>query len=161
MGLGGGASDDEGEYAASRYVPQLRTILEELARNCLSIEEYPSVLPMPDLPQSSSASAGSARGARSARGGRKGEVGSARKGTGSSSRWSKSGGAEGKRSTGPTNLSGGRCMVFMVGGISYGELKVSRDVMNNESREVIVGSTAFISPSDFIDDLALLGEEED
>jgi len=51
-------------------------------------------------------------------------------------------------------------MVFMVGGMSFSELKVARDVMNKESREAIVGSTAFLSAGDFIDDLALLGQDE-
>lgn len=33
--------------------------------------------------------------------------------------------------------------------------------MEKEMREVIVGSTAFISAKDFVDDLALLGRDEE
>lgn len=159
---GGGASDVESEYAASRYVPALKATLEDLARNCLSLEEFPSVMPMPDQGQSGSNSSRSARNsAASARSSRRGEAGSVRKSAGATSRWSKSTGTEGKRSAGPVNLSGGRCMVFMVGGLSFSELKVARDVMSNESREVIIGSTAFLAPRDFLEDLTILGLEEE
>lgn len=154
--------DDDSEYAASRYVPILRTILEDLARNALSLEEYPSVLPMPESASSpSSAGGSSARGARSARSSRKDVAGSARKSGGATSRWAKSSISERKGSTGPTNLSGPRCLVFMMGGLSYTELKTARDVMSKESREVVIGSTAFLSASDFIDDLTILGREDE
>jgi len=157
----GAASDEESEYAASRYVPALRTILEELTGNRLSMEDYPSVLPMPDQVPTQSAPSSSARGssARSSRSSR--GAGSARKSTGASSRWSKSTASDNKRSSGPTNYSGGRCIVFMMGGMSYSELRVSREVMTKEAREIVVGSTTFLSPDDFIDDLALLGQDDE
>ena len=163
-----GGADDEGEYAASRYNPPLKTILEELVNNSLSIEDYPSVLPMPEMGPSSSSggSAGasaSGRGgaARSARSSRRGEAASARRTTGASSRWAKSSGVENKRGTGPISFSGGRSIVFFLGGMSYQELKVTRDVMMNESREIVVGSTTFLSPSDFVGDLVKLGQEDE
>lgn len=51
--------------------------------------------------------------------------------------------------------------MFMMGGLSYSEIKASRDVMKSESRELIVGSTALLSPKDFIEDLELLGQDDD
>lgn len=158
----GAASDDEAEYAASRFVPAFRTILEDLARNCLSMEDYPSVLPMPEMAASPTSASRVATSARSsARSSRRGEAGSARKGAGASSRWAKSSLTEGKRTNGPTNLSGGRCMVFMMGGLSFPELKSAREVMKKELRDVVVGSTAFVSAEDFMKDLELLGREDD
>lgn len=52
-------------------------------------------------------------------------------------------------------------MVFMLGGVSFTELKTVREIMNNESREVVIGSTAFLSAKDFVDDLTLLAKDDD
>lgn len=143
--------DDESEYASSRYIPALKGILNDLVSNSLSIEEYPSVIPMP-------ASMTSAAGAGSARRRNKALEGSARKKKGVTDKWSRTGNAPSDSSGAATSFQGGRNMVFMVGGISYLELKVARDVMDNESREIIVGSTKFVSPSEFIDDLTTLAQ---
>lgn len=97
----------------------------------------------------------SSAGAGSARRRSKGLEGSARKKKGATDKWSRTGNSQ--TPTGPaTSFQGGRNMVFMIGGISYLELKVARDIMDKESREIIVGSTKFVSPSDFIDDLTTL-----
>lgn len=140
--------DEESEYASSRYVPALKGILTDLVGNALSIEEYPSVIPMP-ASMTSAASASSAR--------RKGKAleGSARKKKGATEKWSRTGNSA-TSSGAATSFQGGRSMVFMVGGISFPELKVARDIMEKESREIIVGSTKFVSPSEFIDDLTTL-----
>jgi syntaxin-binding protein 1 len=130
--------DEESEYASSRYVPSLK-----------GLEEYPSVIPMP-ASMTSSAGAGSAR-RRS-----KAQEGSARKKKGATDKWSRTGNSSSESSSAATSFQGGRNMVFMVGGISYLELRVARDVMENESREIVVGSTKFVGPSEFIDDLTTL-----
>lgn len=130
-------------------MPAIRTILTDLVSNSLSVEEYPSVIPMP-ASMTSSAGAGSARR-------RSGLEGSARKKKGVTEKWSRTGNAQ--TSTGvATTFTGGRNIVFMVGGLSFLELKVARDIMEKESREIIVGSTKFVSPSDFIDDLSTLSQ---
>jgi len=142
--------DDESEYASSRYVPALKSILNDLVSNGLSIEEYPSLIPLP-------ASMTSSAGASSARRRSKALEGSARKKKGATEKWSRTGNAE--TTTGvATTFTGGRNLVFMVGGLSFLELKVARDVMEKESREIIVGSTKFVSPSEFIDDLSTLSQ---
>ena len=141
--------DEESEYASSRYVPALKGILSELVTNSLSVEEYPSVIPMP-------ASMTSAAGTGSARRRNKALEGSARKKKGATDKWSRTGNSTTESANAPTAFQGGRNMVFMVGGMSYLELRVARDVMESESREIIVGSTKFIGPSEFIDDLRTL-----
>ena len=156
----GSVSDEESEYAASRYVPPLKGILSDLAANQLSFDDYPSVLPMPESNPAASITP-SSRGGSSARSARQKTGGTARKSTGASSRWSKStSSADSKRSSGPTNLSGGRLLTFMMGGISYPELRVAREVMAKESREIIIGSTAYLTANDFISDLSLLGQDD-
>lgn len=152
-------SDDEAEYAASRFVPALKTALTEMAQESLSFDDYPSVMPMPE---NAPGAAGSARGGKSARSGRRGEATSARKTSGASSKWAKSsrdkGGSGG---SGPVRYVGGRHIVFMIGNLSYTELRVAEEVSRKESREVIIGSTAFVTASEFMEDLTLLGQDED
>jgi syntaxin-binding protein 1 len=154
-------STEKSEYASTRYKAPLKSILEDLVLNNLSIEDYPSVLPMPDQGPSSSATASRNAGARSARTKIGEAVGSARKKAGSSDRWAKSSNTTGSRSSGPSNFTGGRCIVFTVGGMSFSEIRLARDVMNQESREIVVGSTAFVSPEDFLKDLEMLGQDAD
>lgn len=143
-----GSFEEESEYAASRYVPQLKAILSDLVGNALSIEEYPSVIPMP-ANLTSAASAASAR--------RRGKAleGSARKKKGATDKWSRTGNSAAASSV-ATTFNGGRNLVFMVGGLSFSELNVARDIMEKESREIIIGSTKFVSPNEFLDDLTTL-----
>lgn len=156
----GNVSDDEGEYASSRYVPMLKGILEDLADGTLSMDDYPSVMPMPEQGPSAAAITSGKRGG-TARSSARGSAASARKSGGASSRWSKSSSGEASRGgTGPTNFSGGRSMVFVVGGASFSELRVARQVSQATCREIVLGSTAFLSPKDFVSELELLGEEE-
>lgn len=49
-------------------------------------------------------------------------------------------------------------MVFMVGGMAFSEVSAARELMFKESREIVVGSTTFSSPTDFIKDLRTLKE---
>jgi len=141
--------DEDSEYASSRYVPPLKKILKDLVSNQLSIEEYPSVIPMP--PMSMSSSTGVASSAR--RRGKAGVESSSRK-KGATDKWGK------KQSKGSesSHYDGGRNIMFMVGGLSFAELRVVRDVMERESREIIAGATKFISPDEFVDDLKTLTE---
>jgi syntaxin-binding protein 1 len=129
-------------------VPSLKGILTELVANQLSIEDYPSVIPMPAMPAVSTSAASARR--------RKAE-GSARKKKGATDKWSRAGSTQSASGT-AANYTGGRSLVFMVGGVSYSELKVAREVMEKESREIVMGSTKFVSPSNFMDDLSTLSE---
>lgn len=96
--------------------------------------------------------AGSAR-----RRGKGGLDGSARKKGGATDKWGKVSSSS-KSPTNGSNYIGGRSLVFMVGGLSYSELRVARDVMQKELREIIAGSTKFVSPSEFVSDLHTLAE---
>ena len=109
--------------------------MKDLVANQLSHEEYPSVIPMPTSVSSSTGIASSAR----------------RRGKGDR-------GKKQSKVNGSTHYDGGRNIVFMVGGLSFAELRVIRDVMEKESREIIAGATKFISPDEFIDDLKTLKE---
>lgn len=148
--------NNDSEYATSRYKPLLKPVLEALCIGELSIDEYPSLLPMPT---SSSSKAGRPTASlRNSVRKSSGSASSARKSVGASSKWATNA-RESKRSTGPINFAGPRNIVFIMGGTSYTELCVARDVMENESSEVIIGSTAFLSPSEFMGDLAKLANQ--
>jgi hypothetical protein len=143
----------ETEYTAVRYVPLVKSTLEALANNELSLDDYPSVTPMPIQ-----ATARTNNGKSPKSGGAAVVVGSARKRDGGTA--SRFTGADGtKRSTGPMNFTGGRSMVFVVGGCCYSELRVAREVMEAQSREIIMGGTSFLTTEQFLDDLGKLAEE--
>lgn len=133
--------DADATFANSRYVPPLKHILEQVVENTLSTDKFPSARAN-DIPSTSSAVA-SAR--------RKPE-GSARKG-GATDRWQRSNQKEGNKDE---TYAGGRLIVFIVGGMSYAELRVTREVQAKAGKEVIAGSTIFSKPNDFLDDLRRL-----
>lgn len=135
--------DADAEFANSRYVPPLKHILEEIVQNRLSMEDYPSVNPMPEMHGTGSGAAHSAR---------KRPDGSARRG-GATSRWQRSIPAE---KTKEESYQGGRVIVFMVGGMCFSELRVAREVMAKESKEIIAGSTTWLKPKQFIDHIRRL-----
>ena len=53
-------------------------------------------------------------------------------------------------------FEGGRIIVFMIGGMSFAEIRVSREVQDKENREVVAGSTCFIKATEFIEDIGSL-----
>jgi syntaxin-binding protein 1 len=146
--------DDEDEFAASRYKPFLSKILKQLVgadEQPLSFEDFPSVMPMPE----SSASSGTAASARRKKKHHGAVEGSARKGAGASKRWASTA-ASSKGKASATSFTGGRNIVFTVGGMAYPEMNVCRDIMAQESREIVFGSTAFVTAREFVDDLSTL-----
>jgi syntaxin-binding protein 1 len=111
-----------------------------LVNNTLDINTYP---PVRDLPQGHGSGAGTVTSARKRNDG------------GATSRWQKSNAREGAKDE---SYQGGRIIVFVIGGLSYSELRIARDVMAKESREVVVGSTVFSNPNEFLDDLRRLAK---
>jgi syntaxin-binding protein 1 len=132
-------AESESEYSSSRYVCLLKPILEQAASGKLSVDEYPSVMPLPDaeavLGQSSSAAAKSVRKAASG-----------------TSKWQTQSSASSAGGKKKTSYSG-RQIVFMAGGMCYSELRAAREVMNASGTDVVVGATRFISPENFLVDL--------
>jgi len=127
------AHDNDSEYASSRYVCNLKLVLEELANDQLSMETYPSILPMP------------------AGGG--GGVASVRKKTGSA----RTGHSRFKKADKGTSFAGSRQIVFMIGGLCYSELRAVHETTKKCEKEIVVGSTNLINPEDFIENVMSLG----
>jgi succinylarginine dihydrolase len=132
-----------------------------LSNNELSFDTYPSLLPMPASAATPVSRTSGARNSAvaSVRKSTSGAASSARKSAGASSKWaanSSSLSASTSSTSGPIAFTGARNLVFMVGGLCYAEMRVSREVMEQTSREIILGSTSFLSANDFLDDLAKL-----
>jgi syntaxin-binding protein 1 len=121
--------EDDSEYASSRYVPKVKTLLAAMAENTLDVDEYPSVLPMPE------GSSGSAASVRT-------------KTTRSRGRWGND-----KKTAG---FSGPRLLVFIAGGASFSELRSAEEVMASGEREVMIGSTAFLKPDEYLQNVLTL-----
>jgi Sec1 family len=159
------APDEDSQFAATRYIPVMKSILTAMCHDELSFESYPSVLPMP-TPSSSPAGRSSSGAARnsstinSARKSTSGAASSVRKTVGASSKWGANAGSSLSAShtggAGPVAFTGARGVVFMVGGLCYPELRVAREVMEQTGREIILGSTSFLSANEFMDDLGKL-----
>eukprot|EP00584_Thalassiosira_punctigera_P003108 CAMPEP_0172539874 /NCGR_PEP_ID=MMETSP1067-20121228/10987_1 /TAXON_ID=265564 ORGANISM="Thalassiosira punctigera, Strain Tpunct2005C2" /NCGR_SAMPLE_ID=MMETSP1067 /ASSEMBLY_ACC=CAM_ASM_000444 /LENGTH=681 /DNA_ID=CAMNT_0013325625 /DNA_START=130 /DNA_END=2175 /DNA_ORIENTATION=- len=146
---GSSSSESTSEYSSSRYVPLLKSVMEEAASGNLSVDEYPSVMPLPDA----EAVLGS--------GSKPKMVSSVRKDTGAS-KWKKSSTGSGASGPGGKKKShgGGRQIVFVAGGVCYSEMRAAREVMEATGTEVVIGSTKCIAPADFIGDLHSLFQQE-
>jgi syntaxin-binding protein 1 len=116
--------------------------MEDAAQGKLSVEDYPSVLPLPDAESMLAPTA---------------------KAYHKSVRKPMMNAFSASTATQSTNVgkkkaaSGGRQIVFMAGGMCYSELRSAREVMNTTGTEIVIGSTRCITPKDFIDDLNSLG----
>jgi len=135
----GNTDDTESEYASSRFACELKGILTELQENKLSLDDFPSVLPMPVESLESSGYSSMAKSVRT---------------SGTNSRFR-------RRSTestemGGAKLFGARQIVFMAGGACYSELRTTRDLMEAGGPETMIGCTHLINPEQFVKDLASL-----
>jgi len=146
--------EEDEEFTASRYNPIMKKILRSLvgADDPLSFEDFPSVMPMPEQNASTGAAASARRGKNKKHHG--GVEGSARKG-GGKGKFTSASGATSKKGV-PKTFVGGRSIVFTIGGMSYSEMRIARDIMDQESKEIIFGSTAFVTAKEFVEDLSKL-----
>lgn len=136
--------DSGSEYSSSRYACDLKNILLKMREKTLSFDEYPSIFPMPEE--------GSSSGSTMVSGG----VGSVRASSSkysskNSSRYSKANSSNvGKK------FSGARQMIFIAGGACFSELLAAEQMMDDGGSEVILGSTHFCNPEQFVEMLRYL-----
>ena len=131
-------NDTESEYSSSRFACELKGTLLQMQENKLSLDDFPSVLPMP---VQHTESVGRSKVAKSARGDT------------TPSRFRKN---NGDSSAGGQKLFGARQIVFIAGGACYSELRSARDVMDASGYETMLGCTHLVNPSDFVKGLATL-----
>jgi len=140
--------ENDSEYSSSRYVCNLKETLQKMQDGTLSIQEYPSVQPMPDLDDTG-------RNSRNAPSVRQNVRQSARQGKSNKSDKFRKPKFSGKDSV-KKQFSGSRHIVFIAGGMCHSEVRCAQELMDKGGPEIILGSTRFISPSQLMDDLATL-----
>jgi len=126
------AATAEGEYADTRHVGQLKGLLDSLLAGELPLEKYGST------------------GAPAIKDGEVKQVAKSVRRNQASAANAK----YGKREQGA--YTGGRYLVFIAGGVSFSELRVAHDLMVQQNKEIIIGGTHLINPTQFIDDVAEL-----
>ncbi|KAI9145008.1 Sec1-like protein [Paraphysoderma sedebokerense] len=117
---------DDVPYELSRYVPALKYTMEDSVNNTLDTSLYPYLRDNPDMEKDQPKA-----------------VGQSLRSTKPS--WQKKGNEK-------TDVKG-KLIVFILGGVSYSEVRSAYEVTQTSNREVIIGSTHTIVPKKFIDDL--------
>ncbi|KAI0629391.1 Sec1-like protein [Trametes polyzona] len=130
---------NEEEYELSRYKPVLRTVLEEHVSNKLDPTLFPYVKDAPTAatPASSLRSSPAIQPAVSLRS--------------QKPSWHKA--ARGGATHQDTRQ---RILVFVAGGMTYSEMREAYLLSKSLNKEIIIGSTHALTPSQFVDDLKVL-----
>jgi hypothetical protein len=116
----------EGEFVDSRHQCLLKSLMEQLVGGQLPTDKYPGVGPAVSASSEMKSAAKSVRR------------------FGANSRWNKK----------ESNVTGGRYIAFVAGGVTFSELRSAYELQTQHSKEVIVGGTSFVSPREYMSDLA-------
>ncbi|KAI8820209.1 Sec1-like protein [Fimicolochytrium jonesii] len=174
--LMGRKADNRGQYAYglrdrgkehkfdnTRYTPVLRYIVEDIIKNLADGNVFPWVREPPPTENSgrpatwatsgpSSGTASPAPMRAKASWATRRAVVSANVGSGSAGAGSGTTGFQ-PLATEVLRANGPRMIVFVLGGVTPGEMKVCYDLIKTHHREIIIGSTHLITPKDFLEDL--------
>jgi syntaxin-binding protein 1 len=126
---GAASATAEGDYQDTRHVGVLKGLLEQMITGELDKDKYPAVGP------SISSSAQAQENAKSQR-----------KTNTKNERWARKG----------KSVSGSRCMCFVLGGLTYSEMRAGYELQATHSKEVVVGGTSFLSPDEYMADVKSL-----
>ncbi|CAG8444162.1 14353_t:CDS:10 [Ambispora leptoticha] len=125
-------SSEESQYDLSRYIPNLKTILESHINNTIDHTAYPYTKdPSAEVDAGGKAAPAQPVSLRSAK-----------------PAWYKKGQSTESRAS--------RIIVFVAGGVAYSEIRSAYELSEKHNRDVIIGSTHVITPKKFIDDLKYL-----
>jgi len=124
-----------------RYVPYLQGIMEQLVENKLDDEKYPYTSPPPASSSDASAAKSSGKSARKTKAGDWKSAGKNEK-------------DEAKDGGGFDEDSRPLFIVFVLGGITYSEIRSAYEIAKQKNVKLIVGSTNILIPADYIRQLA-------
>merc|ERR1711862_516183 len=113
----------ESSFCGMRYAPNVKKLLGQMLKDQLSPDDYPGTQPLPTFKTITAESVRS-RGTSSIK----------------NSKWNK----EKKKKKA---FTGGRQIVFILGGMCMSELRSGYECMDGGEKEIIMGSTEFLSPN--------------
>ncbi|KAL4443933.1 hypothetical protein ABPG75_011670 [Micractinium tetrahymenae] len=135
--------EDDAAFALTRFVPMLQEVLEDAAAGKLSTDEYPYVA-TPASPSGSRSSLPSSADTTPKAG-----VGVSVRSVRTTGAWAKKGGAGGT----PDKADAGRSrrlFVFIVGGVTYSEMRTAHRLSARLGRDVFLGGTSVVTPARFL-----------
>lgn len=143
--------DDSEVYKSARWVPILKDIMEEAVNNTLSEKEFQFIdkKEMKAL-QDQNALASGAASARSTK------PGWANRNRDKAAETKKKGGFWKADKVG---TSGSRVIVFVIGSMSYSEMRCAYEVTQSTKREIIIGSNCALSPNKFLNEVETLSQQ--
>ncbi|KAJ1656863.1 syntaxin binding protein 1 [Dispira simplex] len=149
--MGGPQNPDEDSYNLSRYVPRFKKVVDDHLRGQLDDSEYPLLRPPQDERAMQSALSRKSLRSVKATWARPSPGGSGTP-TGTT--------PPGVRRTVSTasNSSGGKLVIFVVGGVTYSEIRATYELSQAYGWDIYLGSTHIMSPREFLHSLVGLHE---
>ncbi|KAL2915942.1 syntaxin binding protein 1 [Polyrhizophydium stewartii] len=167
-------NDDDMPYDLSRYVPIIKRVMEDQISNTIPKEVFPWVseptadqlgivseaprmfrftsngltAPDPNYPHSLRTTRASWVNRKPAKGGSGGGIGGGG-GSGGGGKGDSSG--AGDKEKADLRRNGPRVIVFVLGGLTYSEIRSAYEVTRDAQREVLLGTTHIYNPSQFVD----------
>ncbi|XP_065829369.1 syntaxin-binding protein 1-like [Oscarella lobularis] len=126
-------------YSVSRWIPVIKDIMEDCVEGKLKDKVYPFVSGTAATQQH--------------------DVGGSGEPTSARWNWRK----EPEKAQGPRSGGGPRLIIFIVGGVTYSEVRCAYEVTKAQTKEkweVIVGSNGFLTPNDYLKGLKNLDKKE-
>jgi hypothetical protein len=143
------ARDGEWVYYLSRYVPPLKDILESVVKNTLSTKECPYLNKENDSEEKQTSQENTPKTEKSKR-----------KVKEQQSKWQQNNTNTSSSSSSAVTIvqkrDGPRIIVFIVGGMTFSETRVVYEVSKAKNRDIIIGSTHFLTPHMFVNELKRL-----
>merc|ERR1711862_419911 len=130
----GNVNTTESNYGGMRYAPDVKKLLGQMLKDQLSPDDYPGTQPLPTFKTITAESVRS-RGTSSIK----------------NSKWNKDKKKKKKAFT------GGRQIVFILGGMCMSELRSGYECMDGGEKEIIMGSTEFLSPNTYLEEVRNYG----
>ncbi|PRP79539.1 Sec1-like family protein [Planoprotostelium fungivorum] len=124
---------DAPPYELSRYVPALKVLGQEALENTLDTKDYPYLKEDAAAEKSASSAPNNYR-------------------TSTQPKWAN----KDKRKTTATSAGGNRLFLFVAGGATFSELRSVYELSEKFKREVIIGTTSLLSPTEFVENLRQL-----
>ncbi|KAI9207262.1 Sec1-like protein [Polychytrium aggregatum] len=155
-------ADDQMPYELSRYVPLLKLIMEDQIMGCVDPTSFPWATSQPNddtklantnrtaviSPVVSNPNPNSLRTTRASWANKKSGLDSAKDAGGISS--ASGGGASGASPDYDLRNNGPRIIVFVLGGITFSEIRSTYELVKEYGRDIVLGSTHILNPTQFV-----------